>query len=82
MTKFEHFLEALDAAWTAKLPRRLRFRVIGSTALFLQTAYERRTRDGDVLRMEREGFSEATCAELLRLAGPQSALASHPRPGP
>lgn len=43
--------------------------MIGSTALFLQTAYKRGTKDGDVLRAERDGFDDAVCEELERLAG-------------
>lgn len=37
MTAFERFLDALDAEWPGDLPPRLTFRVLGSTALFLQT---------------------------------------------
>ena len=79
MTRFERFLDDLDAEWTACLPRRLTFRVIGSTALFLQEAYERPTKDGDVLRAERDGFDDVVCAELKRLAGKDSSLAEHHR---
>jgi len=79
VTRFEHFLDELDELWTAELPERLTFRVIGSTALFLQTAYERGTKDGDVLRAERDGFDDATCNGLERLAGTGSALADSHR---
>jgi hypothetical protein len=69
VTRFEAFLDDLDDRWTYALPDRLPFRVIGSTALFLQTDYERGTKDGDVLRAERDGFDDAVCSELERLAG-------------
>lgn len=74
MTRFEGFLDDLDHRWTANLPTRLTFYVIGSTALFLQAAYERGTKDGDVLRAERAGFDDGVCAELERLAGKGSTL--------
>lgn len=74
MTRFERFLDDLDERWTPMLPEQLPFRVIGSTALFLQTAYERGTKDGDVLRTEADGFDDAVCAELERLAGRHSEL--------
>lgn len=74
MTRFERFLDDLDAAWTKALPTRLTFRVIGSTALFLQTAYERGTKDGDILGAAHDGFDDTVCAELGRLAGIDSAL--------
>lgn len=74
MTAFEAFLDDLDRAWTDRLPTRLPFRVLGSTALFLQTTYGRRTRDGDVLRTLADGFDEDVRAELERIAGPTSAL--------
>lgn len=74
MTRFERFLDDLDERWTEALPARLTFRVIGSTALFLQTAYERGTKDGDVLRAERDGFDDAVCDELERLAGKESEM--------
>ncbi len=74
MTRFERFLDELDQRWTKSLPDRVTFRVIGSTALFLQTAYERGTRDGDVLRLVQDGLDDATCTELERLAGADSKL--------
>lgn len=74
MTRFERFLDDLDERWTVPLPEPLTFRVIGSAAQFLQTTYERGTKDGDVLRAERDGFDDTVCDELERLAGKKSEM--------
>ena len=50
-TPIELFLLNIDAEWPAGGPKIL-FRVIGSTALMLQTAYSRGTKDSDVLGVD------------------------------
>lgn len=68
----ERFLEDLDHAWGDAGGPPLELRVIGSTALFLQTEYERGTKDSDVL--ETTQITPELQEELQRLAGPGSAL--------
>jgi hypothetical protein len=43
VTRIERFLDDLEARWAPSLPERMTFRLVGSTALFLQTAYDRPT---------------------------------------
>lgn len=54
-------------------PRLPALRVIGSTALVLQTDWERGTKDSDLL--ETLDLDERSRSRLLELAGPDSALA-------
>jgi hypothetical protein len=75
MTAFERLVDDLDRPWTHDLPARLTFRVLGSTALFLQTAFERGTRDADVLEVASDGLTVPVAAALRELAGPWSAIA-------
>lgn len=76
MAVIEEFLRELDAAWRqqkAKLP----LRIIGSTALMLQTSYYRGTKDSDVL--ETDEVTDAVATRLLEIAGPDTAI--HKRRG-
>ena len=57
-TPIELFLLNIDAEWPAGGPKIL-FRVIGSTALMLQTAYSRGTKDSDVLGVDPKGGRQA-----------------------
>ena len=69
---FEDFIEELHALWVECDGEHLQLKVLGSTALFLQTPYHRGTKDSDVIetaRMDRE-----VKARLLALAGRDSAL--------
>jgi hypothetical protein len=64
------FFGEIDRRWP---PRdRVRLHVIGSTALVLQTSYERGTKDSDVF--ETIDITPETKAELLEIAGLNSEL--------
>lgn len=67
MSAIEAFLREVDAAWRQPGPR-IRLRIIGSTALMLQTAYYRGTKDSDVL--ETDEVTDAVAERLLHIAGP------------
>jgi hypothetical protein len=45
----DEFFKELDARWGEAPPAKIRLRIIGSSALMLQTNYERGTKDSDVL---------------------------------
>jgi hypothetical protein len=45
----DEFFRELDARWGEARPAKIHLRIIGSSALMLQTNYERRTKDSDVL---------------------------------
>lgn len=62
------FFQAIDAAWKPPEPAPVVLRLIGSTALMLQTDYARGTKDSDVL--ETAELPAATRKRLLDLAGP------------
>ena len=57
MQAVEAFLKDIDAAWPSAHAK-IRLRIIGSTALMLQTSYERGTKDSDVLET---WWSESWC---------------------
>jgi hypothetical protein len=67
----EGFLKEIDAAWPPQSPP-IRLRVIGSTALMLQTPYERGTKDSDIL--ETESLTEEIIGRLRQLAGERTTL--------
>jgi hypothetical protein len=60
-------LSELDAVWTPLGGEPITLQVVGSAALMLQAAYERGTKDGDIL--ESREPSEAVSRRLLELAG-------------
>ena len=64
MALIREFLAEIDARWKISL------QVIGSTALMLQTDYDRGTKDSDVL--ESAGVSGAVGKRLLALAGKET----------
>lgn len=66
-----------DRAWSETAGPRIALHLIGSTALMLQTNYRRGTKDGDVLQTA--ALTPAIQRDLLRLAGPASALRSRHR---
>ena len=72
MAAIENFLRDIDAHWTPPLPAPLTLRILGSTALLLQTPYRRGTKDSDVL--ETPEITPAVNAALLRLAGKETPL--------
>lgn len=63
----EGLLREIDGAWSPLPTARLTLRIIGSTALFLQTDYRRGTKDSDVL--ETAELSAALQGRLIALAG-------------
>lgn len=68
MRAIERFFREVDARWGTASPGRARLRIIGSTALMLQSNYERVTNDSDIL--ESAVPDPATTARLLRISGP------------
>ena len=70
-TPIERFLLDIDAHWPAGGPR-IPLKVLGSTALMLQTAYLRGTKDSDVLGVDPVvgGLADA----LLSMAGKDTAM--------
>lgn len=67
MSIIEDFLREVDARWTWPTPSPTPLRIIGSTALMLQTSYVRGTKDSDVL--ETIELSVETQQRLLAIAG-------------
>lgn len=63
----EELLWEIDQAWKPQGSERIRLRIVGSSALFLQTDYRRGTKDSDVLETA-ELHIEAR-QQLLSLAG-------------
>jgi hypothetical protein len=72
MTPIEAFLKEMDELWARPDSERITLRVIGSTALMMQTGYWRGTKDSDVL--EAESLAGDTGRDLLALAGQGTAL--------
>lgn len=68
MALIGNFLAEIDARWKPTGEEPIRLQIIGSAALMLQAAYERGTKDGDVL--ESGLGSPAIKERLLALAGP------------
>ncbi len=69
---FERFIEELHQLWVDSDGEHLQLKVLGSTALFLQTPYQRGTKDSDVIETEQMGAEVK--ARLLAFAGKGSAL--------
>ncbi len=63
----ELFFEEMDRAWPGPRTRKITLRMIGSTALMLQTSYTRGTKDSDVLRTL--AIDDALKKDLLAHAG-------------
>lgn len=70
-TPIELFLQDIDARWPAT-ESRIPFRVLGSTALMLQTNYIRGTKDSDVLGVD--PIIGQVAEALLSLAGKDTPL--------
>jgi hypothetical protein len=62
----------LDARWSSPTPAKIRLRIIGSSALMLQTDYERGTTDSDVL--ETTDLTDGVRKRMLDLAGEGTTL--------
>lgn len=71
MSALRRFFEEIDAAWVRAEHPPVTLSVIGSTALMLQTAYSRITKDSDVIETD---LLPSARADLLAIAGPDSAL--------
>jgi hypothetical protein len=67
VTPIREFFKALDAAWRPTSAGKVSLRIIGSTALMLQTDYERGTKDSDII--ETTQMDATTRQLLLDLAG-------------
>ncbi len=72
MPQFDEFFRELDQRWLPSVATPLTLRLIGSTALFAQTAYVRHTKDSDVI--ETAEVTPPVRAELERLGGKGSEL--------
>ena len=73
MLTVEAFFEELSGLWPHMPGSRPCLRLIGSTALFLQTTYERATTDSDIL--ETSALASDVQVQLLKLAGANTRLA-------
>ena len=76
MSAVEAFLQEVDGAWRPSGPR-IALRVIGSTALMLQTSYDRGTKDSDFL--ETDELTDRITARLIEIGGPGTEI--HKRRG-
>jgi Nucleotidyltransferase of unknown function (DUF6036) len=72
MTPVESLLHEIDTRWKLQAAAKIPLHFIGSTALLLQTQYNRGTKDGDVLETA-ELVAEAR-DHLLELAGEHTSL--------
>lgn len=75
MNLVEAFFRALDAQLAPARVPRVELRIVGSTALFLQTPYLRGTKDSDAVQTY--NFDTAVRDELLALGGKGTRLAHH-----
>lgn len=62
----------VDRRWSWSAETKINLQIIGSSALMLQAAYQRGTKDSDIL--ETAELDELIKARLLELAGPGTAL--------
>jgi len=67
VTLIRDFFEDLNGRWGPPTGAKVPLRIIGSSALMLQTGYERGTKDSDVL--ETAAITVAVRARLLALGG-------------
>jgi hypothetical protein len=72
MPLIHDFFRDVDRLWKRSTKERVSLRIIGSSALMLQTGYERGTKDSDVL--ETAGLTQDIKAQLLAVAGQGTAL--------
>lgn len=70
--RVETFLRDVDRSWRWPSESKIALHIIGSTALMLQTRWERGTKDGDVL--ETSHLDSSTQERLLEIGGPGSPL--------
>lgn len=76
MPVIEALLEEVDQAWRRPGPK-IGLHIIGSTALMLQTSYDRGTKDSDVL--ETDEVTDQIVGRLIEIAGPNTVI--HRRQG-
>lgn len=74
---FRSFFQDIDRRWGTAREEKLRLRVIGSTALMLQTDYMRGTKDSDILETTELAMEDKN--RLLELAGVRTAVAKRHR---
>lgn len=72
MVPLSDLLLEVDRLWVPISDGRVCLRIIGASALMLQTSYNRGTKDGDVL--ETDALAEPLKRQLLTLAGENSSL--------
>lgn len=72
MKFIRELLAELDGRWQPVGGEPIRLRIIGSAALMLQAAYERGTKDTDIL--EAKEITPAVKSQLVALAGPKTRL--------
>jgi hypothetical protein len=63
----EELLWDIDQNWSTSTEHRIVLRIVGSSALFLQTEYRRGTKDSDVL--ETAELNGVVQRQLLEIAG-------------
>lgn len=66
------FIKKIDEEWEIKKPHIIPFKIIGSSALFLQYNYSRITKDTDVIEVAE--FTPEIKKQLLNIAGKESKL--------
>lgn len=71
MSVIEELLQEVDRAWRQPGPK-IGLHIIGSTALMLQTSYDRGTKDSDVL--ETDEVTDQIAGRLLEIAGPNTVI--------
>lgn len=72
MLQVEDFFRDVDRSWHFEAKGPVTLRLLGSTALILQTDFRRGTKDGDVL--ETDEITVGVASALLRMAGKDSAI--------
>lgn len=73
MQRVRDFFGEIDQKWPTDPPEKLRLRIIGCSALMLQTNYDRGTKDSDVF--DAIDLAVETKEHLLRLAGAETEIA-------
>ena len=72
MSPVEEFFRDLDRSWPLAAGTPVTLRLLGSTALILQTSFRRGTKDSDIL--ETDQITADLEAALLALAGKETAI--------
>lgn len=72
MSPVEEFFRDLDRSWPLAAGTPVTLRLLGSTALILQTSFQRGTKDSDIL--ETDQITADIEAALLALAGKETAI--------